>query len=126
MESTLFIGNLPHKWESNDVRSWIYEIAPELHTTGKPDCFWVQPKRGNRWLWHEVFKRYAHVHFDLVCSACKLLEEGTSRQLFFEGRRAIIYPAVKYDSLEWWYDSYGSMWMWKAKPDFLKDFRRFN
>ena len=128
MPKTLFIGNLPYDWEVKDVTSWIHQIAPYLHTTGKPDCFWVHPKRGRHWAWNKVFKRFAFVDFDLVCSACKVLDEATTREFFFfqgreaddlpGGRRvAIIYPAVVFNSLEWMLDDDGSTWKWRTRKE---------
>ena len=108
-DTTLFIGNLDYKCEAHEVEALVrHELG---RRSDLPDNFAVRLAKGGLQGDHginkKVFKHFAHIKFDIVDDAYKMLRKCSG--LYFRERELKVHPAVKRGTCMW----LGGKW-WKS------------
>ena len=103
---TVFLGNLPYRWEKTDIESWVWRnVFP--HRDDQLPLFYVRAEKGGLQGDHgcakKVFKGFAFLEFQLARDAKVFLERavGRARPLTMASRSVVVRPALIAGSWIW-------------------------
>ena len=98
---TVFLGNLPYRWERKDIESWVWEKVFPRRDNQLP-LFEIRCEKGGRQGDHgcakKVFKGFAFLEFQFARDAKVLLE---ARPLTMNSRFVVVRPCVIRGSWMW-------------------------
>ena len=101
---TVFLGNLPYKWERTDIESRVREHAFP-HRDAQLPLFYVRCEKGGRQGDHgiakKVFKGFAFMEFHFARDATVLLQKSNDIPLTMDSRVAVVRPCVIRGSWMW-------------------------
>ena len=99
---TVFLGNLPYRWEKTDIESWVWRnVFP--HRDDQLPLFYVRAEKGGLQGDHgcakKVFKDYAFLEFQFARDAKVFLQ--SKDPLIMDSRFVVVRPGVIRGSWMW-------------------------